>query len=34
MESRFLSSDTYTVTVDHGEIEDGRGQVEEVGRRS
>ena len=34
VESRFLSSDTYTVTVGNGEIEGGRGQTFDVGRRA
>ena len=34
VESRFLSSDTYTVTFDDAQIEKGRGQVFDVGRRA
>ncbi len=34
VESRFLSSDTYTVTFDNGEIEEGRGLPFDVGRRA
>ena len=34
VESRFRSSDTYTVTVGNGEIEGGRGQAIDVGRRT
>ena len=34
VESRFLTSDTYTVTFDNGEIEEGRGLPFDVGRRA